>query len=121
MTTATYTFDDNTFSDLHKDALGFRPKGAFYEWLQTASNDEKQAEWDSLFDALERRMNYEAEMQREAIVKFEKLITTTIESGAKDRVTAIRWMMDAQNGCNDDVGYFEYLMGIPYGYIKKHP
>ncbi len=27
----TYTFDDQTISDLHKDARGFRPFGAFVE------------------------------------------------------------------------------------------
>lgn len=114
----TYTFDLNTFSDLHKDAMGFRPSRAFFEWMNTANDDQLQAEWDSLIDALDRRMNYEAEREREAIIAFEKLVTNTIESGAKDRKTALRWIMDASI-CAGDWEFLCYEHGIPYGYFKE--
>ena len=35
-----YTFEDNLFSDLHKDAYGFRPR---YHRYYEASDDEKQS------------------------------------------------------------------------------
>jgi hypothetical protein len=116
-----YTFDENLFSDLHKDAVGFRPNHSFFQWIQTATNDEKQAEWDSLIATMERRMDDEAEMEREAIAGFEASIATTIAAGAGDRATAIKWLMDAEleEYFKGDVEHFEYELGIPFGYIKK--
>lgn len=119
MTTATYTFDENLFSDLHKDAMGFRPNAAFFTWLTTATEDEKQAEWDSLINAMEAREASRKEDERASIVVFEHNVATTVANGAGDRATAIRWMMEAEGHCNGDTEYFEYLMGVPYGYTKK--
>jgi hypothetical protein len=39
-------------------------------------------------------------------------------TGAQDRATAIRWIMDAE-GANGDTEYADYLLGLPYGYISK--
>lgn len=121
MSQTTYTFDENLFSDLHKDACGFRPSQAFWGWIQTATDDEKQAEWDSLIATMERRMDDEAEMEREAIASFEAAVLTTIANGAKDRATAVQWLMDAEleDYFKGDVEHFEYRLGIPFGYINK--
>lgn len=43
-----YTFDDNQFSDLYKEAFGFRPDSEYFEWLEQCSAAEKQCEWDHL-------------------------------------------------------------------------
>ena len=52
----TYTFDDSCFSDLFKDVCGFRPTGSCRdEWL-LATDDERQAIWDSLIEALEKQL-----------------------------------------------------------------
>ena len=115
MSTATvYTFDTDLFSDLHKDAYGFRPHSGFWNWLESATDDEKQTEWDSLIDAMEAREQQRKEAQAQAVVRFEALVGKTREAGAKTREDAIRWLMEGE----DDVGYFEYLMGIPYGYVR---
>jgi hypothetical protein len=115
MGNATYTFDTDTFSDLHKDALGFRPHSGFWHWLKSATDDERQAEWDSLIVALETREQQRQEAQRAATVRFETLVAKTQAVGARTREDAIRWLMEGES----DVGYFEYLMGIPYGYVNK--
>lgn len=115
-----YTFDEDCFSDLHKDAMGFRPNTTFWEWLREATDAEKQAEWDSLIACMDRRMQEDAERERECIIKFEATVATTIASGAGDRATAIRWLKDAEgNQYVADEEYFEWLKGIPYGYIKR--
>ena len=115
----TYTFDINSFSDLHKDAMGFRPSQGFYQWIETANDDELQAEWDSLLQALDRRNRLEAEREQIAIAKFEAAVALTIASGANDRATAIQWLKDAEGDQYvADEEYFEYLNGIPYGYIS---
>jgi hypothetical protein len=116
-----YTFSEELFSDLHKDAYGFRPNQAFWEWIQTATNDEKQQEWDGLCDTMSAREQERIDAEAECVVEFEANVTKTMGNGAADRATAIKWMMAAEEHVNGDVGYFEYLMGIPYGYIAKHP
>ena len=115
-----YTFSDDLVSDFHKDAYGFRPNEAFFSWWQSATNDEKQAEWDSLFDAMERREAMQREDERVAIVAFEKRVGTIMLCGAGTRQRAIEWMQEAEGIMTiGDVEFFEYLMGIPYGYIRK--
>ncbi len=118
MSTATYTFDENLFSDLHKDATGFRPSGNFWGWLETATDDEKQEEWDSLIAAMERREASRIEAERASVVCFEVLVAKTIKAGAATRADALRWLMDASTA-NGDSEYFEFLMGVPYGYTKR--
>ena len=42
-----YTFDEQTLSDLHKDARGSRPRSDwFWDAWNQADNDGKQAIWD---------------------------------------------------------------------------
>ena len=55
----------------------------------------------------------------EAIAEFEGTIAATIESGAGDRKTAIRWLKEAYT--DDDDGYFDeryflYHHELPYSY-----
>ena len=50
-----YTFDSNTASDLHKEAYGFRPSVDWSSRWKLANNDTKQAIWDDLLVAAERR------------------------------------------------------------------
>ena len=59
-----YSFDENTLSDLHKDAYGFRPHNdGFWTTWRDADDDGKQAIWDGLVDTMVREQ--EAEKARE--------------------------------------------------------
>ncbi len=118
MTTATYTFDENIVSDLHKDAYGFRPSQGWWSQWQYNTDAEKQAEWDSLISAMEYREESRKADEQVAIVAFESLVTKTLKAGAESRADALRWLMDASTA-NGDVEFFEYLMGVPYGYTKR--
>lgn len=110
-----FTFDVDSFSDFYKDVHGFRPRShAFYD---TATTDkERQAMWDTLVCELEQVTKAEELAEAKAINEFEAIVESTINSGASDRDTAIQWLMDAE-GVNGDVGFFEYLNGLPYNYI----
>lgn len=121
METAVHTYDENLFSDLHKDAFGFRPHSGFWEWLETATPAEKQEEWDSMIAAMERREAMRVEDEKHAIVAFELLVTRTMNNGAKTRKDAVAWMMEAELGdiFKGDVEHFEWRMGVPFGYVKK--
>jgi hypothetical protein len=115
---AVYTFDEDCVSDLHKDAYGFRPASYWFAAWNSMTDAEKQAEWDSLVAAMARREEERLEDEKVGIVRFEQSVARTITSGAGDRATAIKWLRDAEGG-NDDIEFFEYLQGIPYGYIAK--
>ena len=87
-----YTFDDQTVSDLHKDARGFRPHVAFSEGWAQSDDDNKQAIWDGLLRELDHVQAEEAHAAEVAIADFEATVGEFIEAGAGDRETALRWM-----------------------------
>ena len=113
-----YTYDMNSFSDLHKDIYGFRPSAQFYEWLRMATEDELQAQWDDMCARLEFECKRERQLEEEAAEKFEQLVAQTIDTGAGDRQTALRWIMDASD-CDGDWEYLCYHHGLRYGYFKE--
>jgi hypothetical protein len=43
-----YTFDNATFSDLHKEAFGFRPDSGDQQIWDCSSDDDKQEWWDDM-------------------------------------------------------------------------
>ncbi len=128
MTTETtaveYTYDDDTYSDLHKDVYGFRPRGEAYLAWTRMTDAEKQAEWDYLVRRLGEEVDRERIEQEEAAARFEARVTATIAAGAGDRETALRWIYDAEcgevpEGCQPDWDYLCFHVGVRYGYFKK--
>jgi hypothetical protein len=55
--------------------------------------------------------------EAEAVKKFEQHVTNTICMGARDRETALEWIMQASNA-NGDWEYLCYDLGLPYHYFK---
>ena len=89
----TYTFDENTLSDLHKDARGFRPRSeSFWATFAAADADGKQAIWDGLTVELDASIKAEKAAEQHALHDFDVLVEKTIEHGAGDRETALRWL-----------------------------
>jgi hypothetical protein len=76
------------------------------------------AEFETLGRVIEREEIARKEAEAEAIVKFEQHVTNTICMGAKDRATALRWIMDAGHA-DGDWEYFCFLNGLPYGYFRE--
>ena len=101
--------------DFYKDVHGIRPRWMNYSVM---SVDELKAELDQLQKDADRVAIEEAARQKEAIAKFEQHVTNTICMGARDRETALRWIMDASI-CNGDWEFLCYDHGLPYGYFKK--
>ena len=117
--TMAFSYCDDTYSDLYKDVYGFRPRGAYESWLHM-SDEEKQAEWEYLCGRLDEVIKEQKEYEAAAVVEFEKLVTKTIEAGAGDRLTALRWIMDASD-CNGDWEFLCWHHRLPYGYFKVVP
>jgi len=101
--------------DMYKDAHGFRPRHVnTLHWTEEMFLAE--------FEALELVIRQE-ELQRafaegKAIERFEARVDDLMATGAQDRATAIRWIMDAE-GADGDTEYADYLLGLPYGYIAN--
>jgi hypothetical protein len=111
-----YTYSDELYSDIFKDANGFRPRGGLWEGWMAMTADEKQEEWDSLCRQIEVNIAEERAMEDAAIVDFEAKLQEMIEYGAADRETAIRWAKDSYDFDGDE-GYLEFQLGLPYGYL----
>lgn len=113
-----YTFDDKIVSDLHKDAYGFRPSSYFWSQWMAGTDDEKQALWDNLLIALERSIQEEKDAHAAAELRFAEMIRKNIALGAADELTAVRWILDAEELSDVDMmygsDYVAFLFDLPY-------
>ena len=101
--------------DMYKDAYGFRPRHVDTSGWTLA---EFQAEFADLGQIINREEAQRKVSEAEAITKFEQHVINTICMGARDRETALRWIMDASNA-NGDWEYLCYDLGLPYQYFRK--
>ena len=105
-----YTFEDNLFSDLHKDAYGFRPR---YHRYYEASNDEKQEIWNDLCALLEQNEAQARQLEKERIAYFEDRINDVIGLGAGNRKTALRWIASQETFYHGQcVEHFVWELGV---------
>lgn len=111
----TYTYDENIYSDLHKDAYGFRPRsGRFY--ADDATPDEKQAIWDRTLADLDEAIAEEKAAEIKAVAEFEALVAKTMTDHNISRLSAIRWLMDAEDDPYMTDDYFRWNYRLPYFY-----
>jgi hypothetical protein len=86
-----YTFDADLFSDLYKDAYGMRPRHhRFYD--DSTTDAERQEFWDNTLVALDEAIAEEEKQKRDSFHRFMHLLNVTIDSGAGDEETALRWL-----------------------------
>ena len=109
-------------SDLYKDVNGVRPRFYnFHEW----SDSELEAFTDKLIAQLKENQELER-LQEEADVQFfQAQIQKTIELGAGDRKTALRWLFSSEEYDQGeyvtdwDVDGFLYSQGIVHSDFGK--
>ena len=101
--------------DMYKDAYGVRPRG-----IDTSSWTEADFEREfvqlSVTIAEEDRQRKESE--EKAAHDFEMRVLGLLQTGAKDREMALRWIHEAE-GSNGDDEYLCFLVGLPYRYFIK--
>jgi hypothetical protein len=99
--------------DMYKDAYGVRPRG-----IDTSSWTE--AEFEAEFVSLSKTIdaNYKQQLAQEAVAQhdFEMRVLSLLQTGAKDREMALRWIHEAE-GSNGDDEYLCFLLGLPYRYF----
>ena len=104
-----------TYWDMHKDAYGVRPR-----CIDTSSwtLEDFEAEFVILGQAIADAEIERKESEEKATVVFEQRIQSLILAGAKDRITAMRWIHEAEDTNGDD-DYLAYTLGLPYQYFRK--
>ena len=107
------------YSDVHKDAYGYRPRGEqIYNWFTSMTSEEMDVEFQQLQETINRNDEHQRQMEADACVAVEEHIESLIRMGAGDRENAIRWMDEAEE-TNGDLDYLCYKLGVPYGYFGK--
>jgi len=120
--TTTYTYDEQTVSDLHKDAYGFRPRESFYQRWDTATEAERQNIWDNMCMTLESELELEKQETARNIERFESRVDDVLRTGAATRVQAIKWIAQSED-LDECAGYWplyeelEYRLGLPFRYV----
>jgi hypothetical protein len=99
--------------DMYKDAWGSRPRG-----IDTSSWTESDFEREFVQLGKTIDANYKEQLAQEAVAQhdFEMRMLGLLQTGAKDREMALRWIHEAE-GSNGDDEYLCYLLGLPYRYF----
>ena len=118
--TAKFTYEENIFSDFHKEAYGFRPRGhEFY----SATPERKQEIWDQVGRDLDAAIEDERLRKEASTQRFENDILRMMDLGAQDRFQAIRWLIESLNPTKEDLmyggDYMRYEFGLPYEYAVE--
>jgi len=100
------------FWDMYKDAYGVRPRG-----IDTSSWTEAdfEAEFVSLSKVIEAENKARVESEEKAAHDFEMRMLSLLQTGAKDRDMAMRWIHEAEGSGGDDE--YRFLLGLPYRYF----
>jgi len=96
-------------SDLYKDVYGIRPRG--YNW-DAFSNKELEDFVNALAE--------ESDRQEEELADFDRQAIESVMSLGVDRLTALKWLDDADKHYmfNDDEFYFSDI--DKFGWVAKH-
>jgi len=81
----------------HKDAFGV--KGRHYDF-DSMSMDDLRAEADYISNAVHEAMEAEKKQQEEDLASFKALVQSTIDMGAGDEETALRWLASSEEFYN---------------------
>jgi hypothetical protein len=97
------------YSDVHKDAYGFRPRYDYYSY----SLEQLEADFARFGQMISEATEAEALAERAAVAAFKSTIRTLIEVGAGDEETALRWLAsEAVKECGPDWEHYLWKMGI---------
>ena len=102
------------YSDMYKDAYGFRPRGINTDsWTEAQFNDAL----DELGRVIEASETARKEDEAAAILKFEDSVTNLMHTGT-NRARVVAWLMQEADA-EDDPEYFCYKKGLPYNYFHN--
>jgi hypothetical protein len=109
-------------SDLHKDARGFRPRGAWFDDFNSRTDAEKQAIFDDLCEELRENEAMEVTNEEHCLGEFRALLKTQMDSFGIDWKTALEWLADAEEvnvDYDQDLEHFLWGFGIGIPNTRK--
>lgn len=112
-----YTYSDELYSDLHKDALGFRPAEAAWRRWQAMAPDEKQAHWVCLQTTMAENETQRVRDEAENLIVIEKTIAERM-TGGKTRQDVVAELM-VEHDANNDPDFLCWKLGVPYGSFSE--
>jgi len=96
--------------DAFKDAYGCRPRHMDFKSMTL---EELETEADRISAAAQEQFEFEKAEEERKVVEFKKLITNTIELGAGDEETALRWLTSSETFySSQDVEHYVWDKGI---------
>ena len=102
------------FWDMYKDAYNFRPRHVDTSlWTEA----QFEAEFEQLAQVIHREGLLREQSEARAAHDFEMRVLSLLQTGAKNREMALRWVHEAE-GSNGDDEFLCYLVGLPYGYFR---
>ena len=97
-------------SDEYKRAYGMRPRGDFYN---NRTVEQLRVDLDELNKYANEQYELEKAREVEKLEEFEeRLFWIQQELGAENRMTALRWVVEADEDAQYDPEYFMYLNGF---------
>jgi hypothetical protein len=101
------------FWDMYKDAYNFRPRH-----VDTSMWTEAQfeAEFEQLAQVIHREGLLREQSEARAAHDFEMRMLGLLQSGAKNREMALRWVHEAEGTQGDDE-FLCFELGLPYRYF----
>lgn len=114
-----YTYSDELFSDLHKDAYGFRPSGAGFNCWNAMTPDQKQARWDQM--VIDLATNEENRAREEEANAIDFVIAMDFAMSETPGLTQRQYVisMMEENMALDDPDFLCYKLGLKYGFLDK--
>lgn len=115
----TYTFSNDTISDLYKEVYGFRPSAGFWQRWNELADENKQLLWDSLVEALEEQIADQKIADERAIEAFEQDLLKIQRTTGGSRNEAIVYYVESLDMTFEDIerygaSYICYEAGLPY-------
>ena len=104
-------------SDEYKRAYGMRPRGDFYN---NRTVEQLRVDLDELNAYANEQYELEKAREVERLEEFEeRLFWIQEELGAKNRMQALRWVVQDDEDAQYDPSYFMYLQGLSLIHISE--
>ena len=101
------------FWDMYKDAYNFRPRHVDTSlWTEA----QFEAEFEQLAQVIHREGLLREQSEARAAHDFEMRVLSLLQTGAKNREMALRWVHEAE-GTHGDDEFLCFELGLPYRYF----
>jgi hypothetical protein len=105
------------YSDMHKDAYGFRPREWQWPELDSMSIEQLKVELDKLQGDVESAIAQEAAEEQAAAEALAQTVLELMNEQGISLADAYRWLMQAE-GCENDLDHFLWRMGVGCGRLS---